>query len=138
MTRVRVVLAALIVAFTAWNFMPYAGVAYNSCQTMFSGLRAQRGQNNHLFMPQAAWSDLADAVELDVRVSPEPTSRRLAAMARFLARGRGNLEAVRVAVAGLCDAGLEVRVAGASACDDPRLSRPRWWLPFSLYAVDGR
>jgi hypothetical protein len=146
--RVAVVIASVALGYAGCALLPYVGAASDFCQTMYSGLAARGGANNHLFLPQLEWSNLGTYVEsVRAEVGGAPVDDRDRARAAFLTGGSVlNLEAVRVAVAGLCGAGHTVRLsyrgggdggehASADACADPAL-RPRAWLPVRVYGPE--
>jgi len=141
--------AAVVVGLAAYAgcaILPYVGVAFDVSQTMYSNLRPEPGSNNHLFLPQAQWTDLGIYLtDVEALVSPVPARGPSQARAAFLVAGRRhalNLESVRVAIAGLCadghgvslryrlPEGAERRVT--NACAEPDLS-PHAALPLRLY-----
>jgi len=139
------VIAAIGLLYAAWNLTPYFGIAYESCQTMYSGLRTNPASNNHLFMPQWEWTNLGETIfDLRTFVRPPPAQGRMAVLASFLTKPRANLDSVRLAVAGLCAAGYSVRLVHRNsrgplgACEDPYLSVARRWLPVPLFDAEGR
>jgi hypothetical protein len=146
--RGRVIVAIVLVAgsYVGCALLPYTGIAYDFSQTMYSGLHVGQGGNNHLFMPQAAWVDVGVAVaELRATIGGAPASADDRTRATFLVgSAHPNLEAVRVAVAGLCDAGhtvaLDYRLPGtrarrsSDACLDPFFA-PHRWVPFRLHPI---
>jgi hypothetical protein len=112
---------------------------------MYSGLQVDGRRNNHLVLPQARWTDLGDRLdEVEADIGGALAGRADAVRAELLASGdRPSLEAVRVAVAGLCAAGHTVRLrfrvgagrrVAADACADPDLA-PRAWLPFRFFPL---
>jgi hypothetical protein len=139
------------VLLAANDALPYVGLRDDSCQTMFCGLEWGERWNSHLFVPQWALSDLWAYLDVtDVEITPAPRGARHEAIARWLRlpeRDR-NTEAVRVAVAQLCEAGHEVSLSTRrtdgqhelvhhpDACAEPALSSPHRWIPVRLYETD--
>lgn len=149
--RLALVVAAWVGLVVSNDVLPYLGLRDDSCQTMFSGLEWGERWNNHLVFPQYALSDVWAYLDVeDVVVTPAPETPRLRAIARWLARPDRdrNTEAVRVAVAQLCDAGHHVALSArrtdgehplathADACAEPALSSPHRWVPIRLYETD--
>jgi hypothetical protein len=144
--RCLAIIALVTLSYAGCALLPYAGAAYDFCQTMYSGLEVEGRRNNHLLLPQARWTDLGDRLdEVDADIGGALAGRADAVRAELLSStDRPSLEAVRVAVAGLCAAGhtvrLRYRVGGAGrrvvddACADPDLE-PRAWLPFRFYPL---
>jgi hypothetical protein len=151
LARRSTVFAVTVCALLAVNdSLPYLGVRDDSCQTMFSGLSWSADENNHLFIPQRAVSDLW-VYWTDVRARldpPVPEHGRAADLARWLSQEDRayNDEALRVVVDQLCDLGHRVSLErrreeseGAERIDDACTSgslAPRWWIPVRLYETD--
>ena len=148
LTTAAVVLGGLL---SVNNLLPYLGVRDDSCQTMFSGLDWKADSNNHYLAPQRAITDLWDYYgDVEAHVSPWPgDGSEGELLVQWLNRSdrEANTEAVRVAVAQLCDAGhavqLRIRRRGAPAFEDypdacavPFLSRPSRLIPVRLYETD--
>jgi len=146
-----VVVAGWVLLVAANDLLPYVGLRDDSCQTMFSGLEWGERWNTHLFFPQHAVSDVWAYLEIaEVEITPTPAEPRLVAIAAWLSRPDRdrNTEAVRVAVAQLCQAHLHVGFASRrtdgehpllrhdDACREPALSSPHRWLPVRLYETD--
>jgi hypothetical protein len=145
----RAIMVVAWVAFAIHNFLPYLGLRWQSCQTMYSGLRTGRTTNNHLFVPQWSLSSVntyyrVARFELDPPVPASETSDL-----RFIPEAIKDLSNVVVSDEGLrrivhnaCRARRTVRldyrtmegdrVTLDDACLDSRF-QPRAWLPVELY-----
>lgn len=149
--RLGAVVIAWALLLAGNDALPYLGLRDDSCQTMFCGLEWGERWNTHLFVPQHAVSDVWAYLEItDVEITPAPSTPRLAAIAEWLTRADRdrNTEAVRVAIAQLCDAGHHVSLrarrtdgehaleAHDDACSEPSLSAPHRWVPVRLYETD--
>jgi hypothetical protein len=137
--------------FAAHNLLPYLGIRWESCQTMYSGLRTGRSTNNHLFMPQWSLSSVNTYYRVGtLEVHPPPAEsdapeiRSLGDAIKQLPGVVVNDEALRRIVDTACRARRRVKLAYSSvegermavslndACGDPRF-QPRRWLPVELY-----
>lgn len=148
--RLGLFIAAVCVAQTANNALPYFGLRDDSCQTMFSGLDTSARGNNHLVFGQHSVGDLWRYYgDVDAELTPPPTDPRSVYLASWLARPgrRLNAEAVRVALGQICAAGHRVHLRGRlvpegtafdapNACRVPRFSSPHRWIPVRLYDTD--
>ncbi|MFK8000774.1 MAG: hypothetical protein AB8H86_14335 [Polyangiales bacterium] len=145
----RVFLVLLGGLLVANNLLPYVGLRDDSCQTMFSSLEWGEGDNNHLFMPQHALSDVwAYRVDVEVSLDPPPEQDGHDDMLlRWLEQPHRalNTEAVRVVLDQLCQrrrVSMRWRMRGDAqvhwspdACADDELSAPTG-VPFRLYETD--
>ena len=138
----------LIVFFLVHNFLPYLGLRFESCQTMFSNLRfsPSGNLNNHLVIGQFKLSDLGtylNLVELKIiwRSPPSAIERQ---KELFLRNSRWvNTEALHWILSSLCS---RVEFISASVtldllryqkinnlCGDSSYLTPHWWIPIQLY-----
>jgi hypothetical protein len=139
------------VLFATHNFLPYLGLRWESCQTMYSGLRTGRSGNNHLFVPQWSLSSVNTYYRVaTLEIQPPPTAsdpselRSLGAAIKQLPDVTVNDEALRRIVHTACRANRRVKldyrtvegdriaVSVDDACRDPRF-QPRRWFPVELY-----
>jgi hypothetical protein len=137
--------------FAVHNFLPYLGVRWESCQTMYSGLRTGRSGNNHLFLPQWSLSSVNTYYRVAaLEIQPPPTAsdpaelRSLGDAIKQLPDVVVNDEALRRIVHTACRAkrrvkldsrtveGDRIAVSLEDACGDPRF-QPRRWFPVELY-----
>lgn len=146
--RLSAFVFALCSLLCANNLLIYVGGRDDSCQAMFSGLSWDAYGNNHVFVPQAYLFDhweLLSAVRAEI--TPSPRSERARQLEKWLNRParRLSIDAVRAVMFQLCRGGHRVRLSyrdhrgehvSENACEDPRLSRPSWWIPVRLYETD--
>lgn len=143
--RLRAIGLCAVALFAVHNALPYLGLRYESCQTMYSGLRTSAVGNNHLIAPQVSFGDIATYFT-DVRVSAPATADPEAAVdvGRLNRPDQYvNAEALRVIVRRLCRGGQPIRLSlrepggdridVRDACIVERFSRPGWWIPVRLY-----
>jgi hypothetical protein len=137
--------------FAAHNFLPYLGLRWESCQTMYSGLRTGRWGNNHLFLPQWSVSSINTYYRVaEIEIHPPPAAsdpselRSLGDAIKQLPDVVVNDEALRRIVQTACQANRRVKldyhtvegdriaVSLDDACRDRRF-QPRRWFPVELY-----
>jgi len=138
----------LIGVFFIHNLLPYLGLRFESCQTMFSNLRlSPNGQlNNHLVTGQFRISDLGTYLnlkELSI-IWRSPPSLIEEEKELFLKKSRWvNTEALRWILKSICN---RAEIISASVtqdlltyqrinnlCDDPIYTTPHWLIPIQLY-----
>lgn len=149
--RLALYVGAVCVAVFVHDSLPYLGLRDDSCQTMFSGLSWSATENNHLFVPQHAVSDLWDYVgDVEAAIDPpQPASAEVGYLVGWLNQEdrRFNTEALRAVVDQICRAGHRVRLTyrdpatgrmatAANACEVDALASPAWWIPVRLYETD--
>jgi hypothetical protein len=133
----------LCVAYFVNNALPYVGLRFEGCQTMFSGLITLGRSNNHWFMPQLFDGSPDDYIsDLQVKIAPQPLREDDLRLLSWMRRGpvRHNFEAVKWAVWRLCRRltlqGVQFRegqttVMSIAPCTD--VPHPNFALPFRLY-----
>jgi hypothetical protein len=138
----------LIVGFCAHCFLPYLGLRFEGCHTMFSNFKVTPDlkKNNHLFFPQFHFSSLGyfshlKNISIQWRKIPTPIDRELE---KFLTTSVWvNNESVRWSFWNLCSAGHQIQAelveypGGGSISGDPceieKLSKPNKWVPIQLF-----
>lgn len=138
----------LILLFLTHNLLPYFGLRFESCQTMFSNfeISPDGGLNNHFFFRQSSLSDLGTYVSLrDLQIKwQQPPSVKHETQEIFLREASWlNVEALRWILKGMCS---QVEFISAEVSQD-RLSyrkiknlclneyynNPRLFIPIQLY-----
>ncbi|NBX75172.1 MAG: hypothetical protein EBQ92_01295, partial [Proteobacteria bacterium] len=139
---------AIVLLFLAHNFLPYFGLRFESCQTMFSNflISADGRSNNHYLFPQTRGSDLGTYLKLrDLKIYWRTApSLRYQTQEAFLRKASWvNVEALRWILRGMC---IQAELISAEVsqdfqtyqsiknlCLDKFFSFPRLFIPIQLY-----
>lgn len=147
--RARFFLSELLICgFCIHCFLPYLGLRFEGCHTMFSNFKItpNLNKNNHLFFPQFHFSSLgyfSRLKSISVHWDKTPTSidRELE---KFLMTSVWiNNEAARWSFERLCSTGHKIqadfveypggiRLSG-NLCEIERFTKPNKWIPIQLF-----